>query len=47
MDQKYLERYEIWYRRKMEKICWNNPVKYEEVLDRIKAGKKHLTFNKI
>jgi len=31
----------------MEKIRWIDRVKYVEVLRRIKAGKKHLTLNKI
>jgi hypothetical protein len=32
VDQKYLECFEMWCRRRMEKINWTNRVKNEEVL---------------
>ena len=31
-DQKYLESFEMWCRRRMEKISWNDHVRNEEVL---------------
>ena len=35
-DQKYLERFEMWFWRRMEKIGWTDHVRNEEVLLRIK-----------
>jgi hypothetical protein len=35
LDQKYLERFEMWCRRMMEKISWTDRVKNEE-LHRVK-----------
>jgi hypothetical protein len=34
-DQKYLESFEMWCRRRMEKIIWTNRVRNEEVLLRV------------
>jgi hypothetical protein len=34
--QKYLERFEMWYWRKMEKINWIDTVRNEAVLRRVK-----------
>ena len=34
-DQKYLESFEMWCWRRMEKICWINHVRKEEVLLRV------------
>ena len=34
-DQKYLERFEMWYWRRMEKINWTDHVRNEEVLLRV------------
>ena len=31
-DQKYLESFEMWYRRRMEQISWTDHVRNEEVL---------------
>jgi hypothetical protein len=36
VDQKYLESFEMWCWRRMEKISWTNHVKNEEVLHRVK-----------
>jgi hypothetical protein len=35
-DQKYLESFEMWCWRRMEKISWTNRVRNEEVLHRVK-----------
>jgi hypothetical protein len=35
-DQKYLENFEMWSRRRMQKISWTDCVKYEEVLHGVK-----------
>ena len=35
-DQKYLERFEMWCWRRMEKISWADHVRNEEVLLRVK-----------
>ena len=34
-DQKYLERFEMWCWRRMEKISWTDHMKNEEVLIRV------------
>jgi hypothetical protein len=36
VDQKYLESFEMWCCRRMEKISWTNHVRNEEVLHRVK-----------
>jgi hypothetical protein len=36
LDQKYLESFEVWCWRRMEKISWTNHVRNEEVLQRVK-----------
>jgi hypothetical protein len=36
VDQKYLENFEIWCWRRMEKIRWTDRVRNEEVLHRVK-----------
>jgi hypothetical protein len=36
VDQKYLENFEMWCRRRMEKISWANLVKNEEVLQTVR-----------
>jgi hypothetical protein len=35
-DQKYLESFEIWCWRRMEKVSWTDRVRNEEVLHRVK-----------
>ena len=35
MDQKYLESFEMWCRKMMEKISWTDRVRYEEVLRKV------------
>jgi len=32
VNQKYMERFEMWYWRRMEKISWTDHVRNEEVL---------------
>ena len=41
-DQKYLESFEIWYWRRMEKISWADHVRNEEVLLRVNEQRKIL-----
>jgi len=36
VDQKYLESYEMWYWRKVEKISWTDRVRNEGVLQKVK-----------
>jgi hypothetical protein len=36
VDRKYLESFEMWCWRRMEKISWTNRVRDEEVLHRVK-----------
>jgi hypothetical protein len=36
VDQKHVERFEMWYWRRMEKIIWTDHVRNEEVLLRVK-----------
>ena len=36
VDQKHLESFEMWCRRRMEKISWTDHVRNEEVLLRVK-----------
>jgi len=38
VDLKYLEHFEMWCRRWMEKISWTDRVRNEEVLLRVKVG---------
>jgi hypothetical protein len=38
VDQKYLDRFETWCWRRMEKISWTDRVRYEEVLHKVKRG---------
>jgi hypothetical protein len=42
VDQKYLESFEIWCWRRMEKIIWADRVKNEEVLHRVKEERNIL-----
>jgi hypothetical protein len=42
VDQKYLERFEIWCWRRMEKISWTDLVRNEEVLHRVKEERNML-----
>jgi hypothetical protein len=39
VDQKYLESFEMWCWRRMEKISWTDRVRNEEVLHRVKEGR--------
>ena len=36
VDQKHLEILKMWWWRRMEKICWTDRVRNEEVLLRVK-----------
>jgi len=42
VDQKHLESFEIWCWRRMEKISWNEHVRNEEVLFRVKEQRNIL-----
>jgi hypothetical protein len=42
VDQKHLESFEMWCRRRMEKISWTDRVRNEEVLLRVKEQRKIL-----
>jgi hypothetical protein len=42
VDQKYLEGFEMWCRRRIEKISWADRVKIEEVLQRMKEERNIL-----
>jgi hypothetical protein len=42
MDQKYLESFEMWCWRRMEKISWTGRVRNEEVLHRVKEERNIL-----
>ena len=41
-DQKHLESFEMWCRRRMEKMSWTDHVRNEEVLLRVKEQKNIL-----
>jgi hypothetical protein len=41
-DQKYLESFEMWCCRRMEKISWTDRVRNEEVLRRVKEERNIL-----
>jgi hypothetical protein len=42
VDQKYVESFEMWCWRRMEKISWINRVRNEEVLHRVKEERNIL-----
>jgi hypothetical protein len=42
IDQKYVESFEMWCWRKMEKISWTDRVRNEEVLHRVKEERNVL-----
>ena len=42
VDQKYLESFEMWCWRRMEKISWTDHVRNEEVLLRVKEQRNIL-----
>jgi hypothetical protein len=42
LDQKYLESFEMWYWRRMEKISWTDRVNNEVVLRRVKEERNIL-----
>ena len=45
VDQKYLKSLEMWCWRRMENISWNDYVRNEEVLHRIK-DERHIIYKK-
>jgi hypothetical protein len=47
VDDKYLESFEMWCWRRMEKIIWTVYMRNEEVLQRAKAGRNILQTIKI
>jgi len=42
LDQKYLESFEIWRWRRLQKITWTDHVRYEEILLRVNGKRKIL-----
>jgi hypothetical protein len=42
VDQKYLDTFEVWCWRMMEKISWNESVRNEEALQRVKEDRNIL-----
>ena len=42
VDQKYLERFEMWYWRRMDKISWTDHVRNNKVSQRVKEEKNML-----
>jgi hypothetical protein len=46
VDQKYLESFEMWCWRKMEKISWTDRVRNEEVLHRVKEERNIIQTTK-
>jgi hypothetical protein len=42
VDQKYLQSFEMWLWRRMEKMIWNDRVRNEEVLERVKKERNTL-----
>jgi hypothetical protein len=42
LDQKYLESFEMWYWRRMEKISWTHRVNNEAALHRVKKERNIL-----
>jgi hypothetical protein len=41
LDRKYLESFEMWCWRRMEKISWTDPINNEAVLHRVKEYSSH------
>ena len=41
LERKYLESFEMWWWRRMERIKWSEKVTNEQVLHRIGEKKKH------
>jgi hypothetical protein len=46
MDQKYLESFEMWCWRRMEKFIWTDGVRNEEVLHSVKEARNILHTTK-
>ena len=46
VDQKYMESFEMWYWRRMEKISWTDSVRNEEVITLSQGGEEYPTYNK-
>jgi hypothetical protein len=46
VDQKYLESFEMWCWRRMEKISWTDRVRNEEVITQSQGGEEYRTYNK-
>jgi hypothetical protein len=46
VDQRFLESYEMWYWRRMDKINWTDHVRNEEVLQRVKEERNILKKHK-
>ena len=46
IDKKYLESFEMWFRRRMENVSWTDRVRNEEVLDRVNEKNTLYTIKK-
>jgi hypothetical protein len=46
VDHKYLESFEMWCWRRMEKISWTYCVRNEEVLHKSQGREEYATYNK-
>jgi hypothetical protein len=46
VDQNYLESFEMWHWRRMEKISWTDRVRNEDVLQTVKGERNIATKNK-
>jgi hypothetical protein len=46
VDQKHLERFEMWCWRRMEKISWTARVRNEEVLLKCQRAEEYPAWNK-
>jgi hypothetical protein len=44
VEQKYLEKFEMWCWRRMEKISWTDPVRNEEVLYYTESRKRGISY---
>ena len=46
VDSKYLESFEMWCWRMMEKISWTDRVRNEQVLHKSQGGEEYPIYNK-
>jgi hypothetical protein len=46
VDQKYLESFEMWCWRRMEKIIWTDRLKKSRSITQSQGGEEYRTYNK-